>query len=116
MSHTLLGRAGQPDDVARVITFLASDLAASRWVSLRLAAGLPLEPLGLRGGDILLLAQRFLGEYAAECGTHRHAFDGGHRLQEGADEFTRLVDRHRVRIVIVGAGEFAEGLRHTCSF
>ncbi len=31
MSKTLLGRAGQPDDVARVITFLASDLAA--WVT-----------------------------------------------------------------------------------
>ena len=31
MSHTLLGRAGQPDDVARVITFLVSDLAA--WVT-----------------------------------------------------------------------------------
>ena len=31
MSKTLLGRAGQPDDVARVITFLVSDLAA--WVT-----------------------------------------------------------------------------------
>ncbi len=31
MTRTLLGRAGQPDDVARVITFLASDLAA--WVT-----------------------------------------------------------------------------------
>jgi len=31
MSQTLLGRAGQADDVARVITFLASDLAA--WVT-----------------------------------------------------------------------------------
>jgi NAD(P)-dependent dehydrogenase (short-subunit alcohol dehydrogenase family) len=31
MSKTLLGRAGQPDDVARVITFLASDLAA--WIT-----------------------------------------------------------------------------------
>jgi len=31
MSRTLLGRAGQPDDVARVITFLVSDLAA--WVT-----------------------------------------------------------------------------------
>ncbi|CAN5801001.1 N/A [soil metagenome] len=31
MTRTLLGRAGQPDDVARVITFLASDLAA--WIT-----------------------------------------------------------------------------------
>jgi len=31
MSRTLLGRAGQPDDVARVVTFLVSDLAA--WVT-----------------------------------------------------------------------------------
>jgi NAD(P)-dependent dehydrogenase (short-subunit alcohol dehydrogenase family) len=31
MSKTLLGRAGQPDDVARVVTFLVSDLAA--WVT-----------------------------------------------------------------------------------
>jgi NAD(P)-dependent dehydrogenase (short-subunit alcohol dehydrogenase family) len=31
MSRTLLGRGGRPDDVARVITFLASDLAA--WVT-----------------------------------------------------------------------------------
>jgi NAD(P)-dependent dehydrogenase (short-subunit alcohol dehydrogenase family) len=31
MTRTLLGRAGQPDDVARVITFLSSDLAA--WVT-----------------------------------------------------------------------------------
>ena len=31
MSQTLLGRAGQPDDVARVILFLASDLAA--WIT-----------------------------------------------------------------------------------
>lgn len=31
MNRTLLGRGGQPDDVARVITFLASDLAA--WVT-----------------------------------------------------------------------------------
>jgi NAD(P)-dependent dehydrogenase (short-subunit alcohol dehydrogenase family) len=31
MSKTLFGRGGQPDDIARVITFLASDLAA--WVT-----------------------------------------------------------------------------------
>jgi hypothetical protein len=31
---------------------VSSDLAASRWVSLHLAAGAPLEPLGLRGGDM----------------------------------------------------------------
>lgn len=31
MSKTLLGRAGQPDDVARVVLFLVSDLAA--WVT-----------------------------------------------------------------------------------
>jgi 2-deoxy-D-gluconate 3-dehydrogenase len=31
MSRTLLGRAGQPDDVARMVTVLASDLAA--WVT-----------------------------------------------------------------------------------
>lgn len=31
MSQTLLGRAGQPDDIARVILFLASDLAA--WIT-----------------------------------------------------------------------------------
>ena len=31
MSKTLLGRAGQPDDVARMVTVLASDLAA--WVT-----------------------------------------------------------------------------------
>lgn len=31
MSKTLLGRAGQPDDVARVVAFLVSDLAA--WVT-----------------------------------------------------------------------------------
>ena len=31
MSRTLLGRAGQPDDVARVVAFLVSDLAA--WVT-----------------------------------------------------------------------------------
>lgn len=31
MSRTLLGRAGQPDDIARVILFLASDLAA--WIT-----------------------------------------------------------------------------------
>ena len=31
MSRTLLGRAGQPDDVARVVAFLVSDLAG--WVT-----------------------------------------------------------------------------------
>jgi len=31
MSQTLLGRAGKADDVARVILFLASDMAA--WIT-----------------------------------------------------------------------------------
>jgi NAD(P)-dependent dehydrogenase (short-subunit alcohol dehydrogenase family) len=31
MERTLLGRAGQPDDVARVIALLATDVAA--WVT-----------------------------------------------------------------------------------
>jgi 3-oxoacyl-[acyl-carrier protein] reductase len=31
MSQTLLGRAGQADDIARVILFLATDMAA--WIT-----------------------------------------------------------------------------------
>jgi hypothetical protein len=34
----------------------------------------------------------------------------GDRRQERADQRARLVDRHRVRVVVVGAGGFAQGL------
>jgi NAD(P)-dependent dehydrogenase (short-subunit alcohol dehydrogenase family) len=44
MNRSLLGRGGQPDDVARVITMLASDLAA--WVT---GSVIPVEAGALAG-------------------------------------------------------------------
>ena len=38
------------------------------------------------------------------------ALDGGDRREKRADQRARPVDRHRVRIVVVGAGGFAQGL------
>ena len=39
-----------------------------------------------------------------------HALGRGDRREERADQRARAVDRHRVRIVVVGAGGFAQGL------
>src|SRR5208283_4177363 len=54
-----------------------------------------------------------LGEDPTEGVAHVHPLDGRHRGKIARDELARLRHRHRVRIVIVGAGSFAQRLwRH----
>ena len=49
------------------------------------------------------------GEHPAERGADVDALGRGDRRQERADQRARPFDRHRVRIVVVGAGELAQG-------
>ena len=46
-----------------------------------------------------------LGEHPPQRSAHVHALDGRDGCEEARDDFARLVDRHRIGIVIVGAGE-----------
>ena len=50
-------------------------------------------------------------QHAAERAAHVDALDRAHRREEAADQLARLGHRHRIRIVVVGAGSFAQGLR-----
>ena len=50
------------------------------------------------------------GEHAAQRRADRDALDGAHGCEKRADQRARLVDGHRVRIVVVGTGGFAQGL------
>ena len=52
-----------------------------------------------------------LGQHAPERNTDVNAFGHRDRGEETADEFARLGDRHRIRIVVVGAAQLAQGLR-----
>ena len=52
-----------------------------------------------------------LGEDAAERVADVEALDGRDRREEGADVRARLIDGHRVGIVVVGGGDGAEGGR-----
>jgi len=51
-----------------------------------------------------------LGEHPIQCKADVNALDGGHRLQELPDQLACLLDAHRIRVVIIGAGELAQRL------
>jgi hypothetical protein len=50
------------------------------------------------------------GEDPAKRRAQMEALGRGDRGQERADQLARAVDRHRVRVVVVGAGDFAQRL------
>jgi len=52
-----------------------------------------------------------LCQHAAERGTDVQTLGQSDRREELANELARLGNRHRIRIVIIGAGELAQGLR-----
>ena len=52
-----------------------------------------------------------LRQHAAERAADMNTLDRGHRCEKAADQLARLRHRHRIRIVVVGAGSLAQGGR-----
>jgi hypothetical protein len=54
--------------------------------------------------------EEVLSEHPVERVAHVQPFAGVYRMKETRNDLARLVDRHRIRIVIVGAGQLSQGL------